>query len=104
MQAGAAYCHRDGPECVEQLCKLPAVQQLSSNQVVQMLKAAVSHCHAALVEQLCKLPAAKRLSSEAMTQLLQAAQQLGDESRSLCIAPLQCLLAAATKAQQTGLK
>jgi hypothetical protein len=50
-----------------------AVQQLTSEAVLQLLQAAVEHGSRTCAEPLCGLPAAKQLSAEALVQLLQAA-------------------------------
>jgi hypothetical protein len=50
-----------------------AVQQLTSEAVVQLLQAAIKHGSSACAELLCRLPAAKQLSAENPVQLMQAA-------------------------------
>jgi hypothetical protein len=69
--------NRNSVSFVERLCRRTAASELSSNQVEQLLCAAVEQgkgndwCTAPL----CDLPGAKQLSSEAVARLLQAAVQ-----------------------------
>jgi hypothetical protein len=60
---------------LSELCKLPAMQELSSAAVVPALEAALKagSCLCTGVKKLCKLRGAQQLSSEAVVQLLQAA-------------------------------
>uniref|UniRef100_A0A383V6A8 Uncharacterized protein n=1 Tax=Tetradesmus obliquus TaxID=3088 RepID=A0A383V6A8_TETOB len=67
------------------LCWLPAAQQLSSEEVQQLLQAAVERgCAPA---QLCELPAAAGITSDATLQLLQAAVSKGVNVEWLCELP-----------------
>jgi hypothetical protein len=58
--------------CLKMLCELPAAQELSAEQLLQLLKLVVAHSKNC-TEHLCKLPAGQQLSSEAVTELLLAA-------------------------------
>jgi hypothetical protein len=85
---------------------LPGVQQLSNDQVMQLLAADPEHTSCYCIEELCQLPAAQQLSGEQVAQLLVPAAQQGCSlcSNLLCQLPaaqqlssemlMKCLLAA----------
>jgi hypothetical protein len=50
-----------------------SVQQLSSEAVVQLLRAAIAKDSCEAIDQLCQLPAAQQLSADAVAELLEAA-------------------------------
>uniref|UniRef100_A0A383WDR5 Uncharacterized protein n=1 Tax=Tetradesmus obliquus TaxID=3088 RepID=A0A383WDR5_TETOB len=58
---------------VQQLCKLPGAQRLSSNVTAQLLQTAVDRGYCECTYYLCSLSAARRLGNEAVAELLEAA-------------------------------
>jgi hypothetical protein len=78
------------------LCILPAAQQPSSQDVLQLLEAAVQRGSASSILALCKLPAAKTFSKKAVAGLLQAAaaKLLGGVLGGACAAALHELRGA----------
>jgi hypothetical protein len=62
-------------KCLEELLKLPAAKQLSSEELTPLLQAAVVCGSINRLNALCKLPAAQQLSSAALEHLLLAALQ-----------------------------
>jgi hypothetical protein len=81
--------------CTGQLCCLPAAQQLSSDDVLQLLRSAVALHSKASVAALTAVAAASRLARIAVEQLMHEATE--QESCAYgCIEPLQRLLLSCT--------
>jgi hypothetical protein len=64
--------NRDRDLIVLELCSLPAAQQLTSAEALQLLKVAVARGYDDLWAALCRLPAAQHLGCSDVMQLLQA--------------------------------
>jgi hypothetical protein len=85
--------------CLKALCGEPlaAAQHLSSEEVLQLLEAAVA-CNtmtSQCIELLCRLRAAAHISSQQLLQLLKAAINSGNSNSAGCIVSLCSNLAAA---------
>jgi hypothetical protein len=80
---------KHGPKCFIELLNWPATKHLSSEEVTQLLQAAVLCGSLENLDALCMLLAAQQLSSAALEQLLLAAVQHGNASavRRLCKLP-----------------
>jgi hypothetical protein len=59
----------------QMLCRLPAAQQLSGQQVLQLLAAAVQHRDSDCIKELYTLPRAQQLTGDQLMQCLLTAVQ-----------------------------
>jgi hypothetical protein len=77
------------------LCRLPAAAQLSSEQVVQLLQAAVDSGSEVFIVALENLPAAARPSSDQLLRVIDAANgRSGNSKHDRCAIALYMLLGA----------
>jgi hypothetical protein len=90
--------------CAQSVCDAPADQQLSSQEVLQLLRAAVERDNGCALTCICELPAAQQLSSSSMAQLVDLAAEKGyDECfQSLGVWYHSCLQGHVTCPVPTG--
>jgi hypothetical protein len=75
--------------CVEQLRELPAAQQLRSDEVLQLLQAAVAQDSTSITDRLFELPAAQQFGGDMVAQLLETAISKGTSANRLALFNMQ---------------